>query len=166
MTCYPDFSSHCHPHHKCSNTPQNKTSHCNIMHEYIFSLIAKVVLSRRRSFLIIFSVFCLDIPSWTEARAAGASYMKLHQGHPHLLWEIMVYPLHLFGIFVFESSIKYTRQVTVHSYLTDASSVGRLYFTIILKLAYHCAKRSFSGIIDFHFEQTSRMVSIRYIILT
>ena len=70
MTCYSYFSSPCQPQHHYSNTPQNKTSHYNIMHQY-------TILSWRISYSLLFPVCCLYRGSQLSARAAGASYMHI-----------------------------------------------------------------------------------------
>ena len=57
----------------------------------------------------------------------------------------MEYSLHPFGVFVFVACIKSTRQVSIHSYLTDTSNIGQSYLTIRLKLACHCAKNLSAG---------------------
>ena len=71
------FLSPCQPHHQCYNATQNKNSHYNKMHQYIFSLTATTILSQRSYYLLILSVFCLDRKSWSVAHAAVTSFMHI-----------------------------------------------------------------------------------------
>ena len=74
---------------------------------------------------VYWQFFCLDISIWSAARADGAYYMKIFSRNTltssERSWNIPS------TRFFLADGIKSTRQVTIHYYLTDASSIGQSY---------------------------------------
>ena len=157
------FSDPCQPHQQYSNTSHNITSHYNIMHQSIFCSHPRTSYHKGDlpSFYIYFIVYTEQAgqqrvipphPLWTSSPWTTSHPLIAHGIFPPPLFFGIRYQIHA---------------ISRHShYLTDASGIGNSYFTIILKLACHCDKIYFIRIINYHFEQTILMVSIRCIIPT